>query len=579
MFGARYQYLHEIMYLFGEDRKKLPVLVVLFFSASLLDLVGIGLIGPYISIAFNIEMSNPLLDLIINFFQLSKNGEQLVIIFGVVLISIFIAKLCSQILVNYKIVNFGRDQQIRMRTHLMRSYQSLEYLTFTKRNSSEYIYSINALVSQYTNQVVIPLLKTISDTLVSVAIITFLAWTNPLVMLILLCMVCFVLLGYDAIFRRRIKSYGVEANKAGTLMVKSINEGISGLKELRILGKQHFFYNKMEINTIKTDSLIAKVNIISSIPRYVFELVLVSFIVLLIIGAILVGQDLNELLPTVGMFGVAALRLIPAANGLSGSLLAIRFGRDAVSRLHKDSVSFKQTLEINDFEEFEEFEEFRMENASFRYENTTKDILNNISLVFKKGESIGLVGPSGSGKTTLLNIILGLIPLDCGEISINNKKLNSVASQWHKHVAYMPQQTFLIDDTVRRNIALGEMDEAIDDDKVNNVIRKASLQDFIESLPEGIDTILGEQGIKISGGQRQRIELARAFYFNRDVLVMDESTSSLDHGTEKEIINEVKKLLGKKTIIVVAHRFSTVEHCDRIYHLESGKLIHNNKLC
>ena len=166
MFGARYQYLHEIMYLFGEDRKKLPVLVVLFFSASLLDLVGIGLIGPYISIAFNIEMSNPLLNSIINFFQLSKDGDQLVIIFGVVLISIFIAKLCSQILVNYKIVNFGRDQQIRMRTHLMNSYQSLEYLTFTKRNSSEYIYSINALVTQYTNQVVIPLLKTISDTLV-----------------------------------------------------------------------------------------------------------------------------------------------------------------------------------------------------------------------------------------------------------------------------------------------------------------------------------------------------------------------------------------------------------------------------
>ena len=285
--------------------------------------MGIGLIGPYISIAFNIEMSNPLLNSIINFFQLSKDGDQLVIIFGVVLISIFIAKLCSQILVNYKIVNFGRDQQIRMRTHLMNSYQSLEYLTFTKRNSSEYIYSINALVTQYTNQVVIPLLKTISDTLVSVVIITFLAWTSPLVLLILLCMVSLVLLGYDAIFRRRIKTYGVEANKAGTLMVKSINEGISGLKDLRILGKLHFFYNKMEINTVKNDSLIAKVNVISSIPRYVFELVLVSFIVLLIIGAILVGQDLNELLPTVGMFAVAALRLIPAANGLSGSLLAI----------------------------------------------------------------------------------------------------------------------------------------------------------------------------------------------------------------------------------------------------------------
>ena len=168
--------------------------------------------------------------------------------------------------------------------------------------------------------------------------------------------------------------------------------------------------------------------------------------------------------------------------------------------------------------------------------------------------------------------------MDHGEISINNKKLNTVASQWHKHVAYMPQQSFLIDDTVLRNIALGEMDEDIDDIKVKDVIRKASLQGFIESLPEGVDTILGEQGIKISGGQRQRIELARALYCNRGVLVMDESTSSLDHGTEKEIISEIKKLRGKKTMIVVAHRFSTVEHCDRIFRLENGKLIHSNKL-
>ena len=229
-------------------------------------------------------------------------------------------------------------------------------------------------------------------------------------------------------------------------------------------------------------------------------------------------------------------------------------------------------------EEFEEFEEFRMENSSFRYENTTKDVLNNISLVIKKGDSIGLVGPSGSGKTTLLNIILGLIPLDHGKIFVNNKNLKEVTSQWYKQVVYMPQQTFLIDDTVRSNIALGEMDKDIDDDKMNDVIRKASLQSFIESLPEGVHTILGEEGIKISGGQRQRIALARSFYFDRDVLIMDESTSSLDHETEHEIINEVIKLRGKKTMIVVAHRFSTVEHCDRIYHLKDGKLVEKNNL-
>ena len=204
--------------------------------------------------------------------------------------------------------------------------------------------------------------------------------------------------------------------------------------------------------------------------------------------------------------------------------------------------------------------------------------MNDVSLVIKKGESIGIVGPSGSGKSTLLNIILGLIPLNSGEIEVNNKNLNEVISSWYGLVAYMPQQTFLVDDTVRCNIALGEKDEDIDDNKVNNAIKKASLQSFIASLPNGIDAILGEKGIKISGGQKQRIALARSFYFNRDVLIMDESTSSLDNETEKEIITEVKKLHGKKTMIIVSHRFSTVQHCDRIYHLEDGKITLNNKL-
>ena len=228
MFGTSYSYLSEIIYLFGKDRKKLPVLFVLFFSASLLDLVGIGLIGPYTTLAFDPQMSNEFVNSIMSIFHLPKDRGDLIIIFGIVLIIIFVIKLFFQILVNYKIVNFGRNQQIRMRTNLMKSYQSLSYLNFTKRNSSEYIYSIGTLVTQYTNQVVIPLLKTVSDTLVSVFIIMFLAWSSPLVLLCLLCMIGLVILGYDVIFRNKMKIYGVEANKAGSLMVKSINEGIRG---------------------------------------------------------------------------------------------------------------------------------------------------------------------------------------------------------------------------------------------------------------------------------------------------------------------------------------------------------------
>ena len=264
---------------------------VLFFSASLLELVSIGLIGPYVSLAFDPNMSNELLVKIINFFKLPNEREYLLVILGALLISIFIIKLFFVILVNYKIINFGRNQQIRLRTNLMQTYQSLPYLEFTKRNSSEYIYNINTLVSQYTNQVLVPMLKTVSDTIVSLVIVAFLAWSNPGVLFFLLGFLVAVVLGYDVIFRNKIKKYGVDANIAGALMLKSINEGVvDGLKELRILGKEYFFFSKMKNNTIKNDSLVAKMNIIASIPRYLLELVMIIFIVLLIIGAILFDQ-------------------------------------------------------------------------------------------------------------------------------------------------------------------------------------------------------------------------------------------------------------------------------------------------
>ena len=199
--------------------------------------------------------------------------------------------------------------------------------------------------------------------------------------------------------------------------------------------------------------------------------------------------------------------------------------------------------------------------------------LQDITLQIRSGESVGLVGPSGAGKTTLVDVLLGLLEPQAGSITFNGLSLQEGLLEWHSQAAYLPQQVFLIDNTLKRNVALGMQDDMIDETRIHQAINQAMLSELLEQLPYGIETILGERGIRLSGGQRQRVALARAFYHRRSVLVMDEATSALDDSTEKEIVEEIKRLKGQKTMIVIAHRLSTVQHCDRIYRLEQGKIV------
>jgi ABC-type bacteriocin/lantibiotic exporter with double-glycine peptidase domain len=276
------------------------------------------------------------------------------------------------------------------------------------------------------------------------------------------------------------------------------------------------------------------------------------------------------------MFSIAAIRLFPSANQIVSGIAHIRFGRPVVALLYKDLKNADQNnieFEKNTINNTPLFESVELKNISFSYPSRDYKVINNLSLKIQKGDSVGIIGPSGSGKTTLLDILLGLIKVNSGEIFLNGKDLEKHLHEWKSHVAYIPQNIFIIDDTVARNIALGIPDDLVDHTRLNNSINQSKLSELINQMPEGLNTILGEAGIQLSGGQRQRIALARAFYHNRDVLVMDEATSALDNETEAEIVNEIKNLKGNKTLIVIAHRLSTIKYCDYIYRIEKGKIV------
>jgi ATP-binding cassette, subfamily B, bacterial PglK len=572
------QYLKEIIFLLDDDRRKIPWLILLFISSSFLDLAGLGLIGPYVALVVSPNsLTEGLIHDIVVLIGLPLEQKALLTWLGLILVGVFMSKAGIAIFINKTIIEFSQKQQVRLKSFLMQAYQQMSYIDYLKRNSAEYLHAIQGYTGSYEN-VLQTGLKTVSDGMVGVAILVMLAWTNGPALGFLVFLLGGMVFGYDRLFRKRIGAYGKKMNEAGICMVQGIHEGIEGLKEIRILGKEQKFYQMVNRGAREYSKYVVKNKLITTAPRFILEFLLVVFVVTLVIGSLNLGQNLQALVPTLGMFGFAALRLMPSANSISTSLINIRFNRHAISLLYADLIALKerkQTINHTDhaFKKNDYFRDLTFRDVQFTYPQTKYPALKNLALSICAGESIGLIGPSGSGKTTMVDVVLGLLEPQKGEIYYNGKDLIESLDEWRSQVAYLPQQVLLIDNSLRKNIALGIEDETINDVQLHEAIRQARLTELVEQLPDGVETILGEQGTRLSGGQRQRVALARAFYHGRSVLVMDEAMSALDNETELEIVEEIRHLKGKKTMIVIAHRLTTVQHCDRIYRLEKGEIV------
>jgi len=573
-----FEYMKEVFHLLGDDKRKFPIMLLLFLGLSMLDVAGIGLIGPYAALVLDSSVLDGKLGYLVEMAGLPREQEPLLIILGLALVGIFLVKAVSAIWIGRSIIRFSLKRQVRLRSYLMQAYQSLPYTEYLRRNSSEYILNIQQLTQQYSNQVLLPFLRMLSDGIVAIAVLGLLAWQNGPALALLVGLFGSMVWFYDRLFRSNIGTYGKSANASNATMLQAIHEGIEGLKEIRILGREKYFHQVVHDSAEAYSYSNSRSQLIAIMPRYLLELLMIFFVVLLAVGTLLLERDIQTLVPTLGMFGVAALRLLPSANTFSNGLIQLRYGRDAVSRLYRDLTKLEQ-MEIKSPEANPDapqvaFKSLRLENVSFSYPDAPRKALHGITLDVHAGESIGLIGTSGSGKTTLVDTLLGLLEPQEGELIYNDESLTpDVLSKLRAQVAYLPQQVFLIDNTLSQNVALGVDAEEIDIARLNEALQKARLSELVEQLPQGIDTMLGERGVRLSGGQRQRIALARAFYHGRDVLIMDEATSALDNETEREIVDEIKRLKGRNTMIVIAHRLSTLQHCDRIYRLEHGQVV------
>ena len=418
-----------------------------------------------------------------------------------------------------------------------------------------------------------------SEGIVFIFILSLLFYTSPFALIILVAVLSSSVFLFEVTSRNKIREAGEIQNRYNVNLIKSVNESVNGIKEIRVFGKENFFKKRIEYITEKMMIYSVRSGILTMVPRHLLETVLVFFLVSLVMVSMLIYENLSDILPILGVFSAAALRILPTVTSLTAGIAQLRVNRYGIGFIYKDLKNYPQKSYSNsDFSKelnSKEFLDLEFLNVSFKYPKSSKNALTLVNFKYSSGESIGLIGSSGSGKTTLVNIMLGLLKPNEGEILFNGNSISKNTKTWLDKVAYLPQDIFLIDDKLINNIAIGEKSEKIDRLKITMAIKMAKVDKFVNDLPNGLETIIGQNGLKLSGGQKQRIALARAFYNAKDVIIMDEATSALDSQVEKEIINEIKQLKGKITTFIIAHRLSTLEHCDRIYEIKNGSIVNH----
>tara|TARA_Y100000816_G_C26106258_1_gene588040 strand:+ start:265 stop:1509 length:1245 start_codon:yes stop_codon:yes gene_type:complete len=412
---------------------------------------------------------------------------------------------------------------------------------------------------------------------ISILILLFyFSWQSTLVIFLLFGGISFFLYSHH---KKRLNQLGLMRNELSQFQLRNIQDGIGGIKEIKLLGRESYFLNKFQKNTEKLASANTENSIISGTPRLIVEFFAICSVSTIIILFIFLDKSIIEILPTLGLFFVAAYKMIPSFNKILLLMNRIKFSSDGVKRILNLLNEFKSEKNEDIFNKSPNMspliKDIEIKNISFKYPSRAEQILENVNLKVNKNSFIGIGGASGSGKSTLIDIIMGISKPNSGEVLVDNKSIFNSVANWQKKIGYVSQSIFISPDSIKKNIAFGIPEDEINDDLMNYVIKKCSLEKFINSLEFGLNTQIGEGGSLISGGQKQRIGIARALYNKPEVLIFDEATSALDLEIEKEILDEILNLKKDFTLIFITHRESSLRFCDEKYLLKNKKLVKN----
>lgn len=583
-------YLSKFLYVIAAKKVDLLVILSAFLIVSFFDAVGIGLVGPFLGLAANPDLihRNALLANLYKYLGIN-NLYQFIGLLGLAIVIIFYFKsFCYYQVQNY-VYKFCYAQQVKLRLRLLHTYLYVPYTFHLKTNSARVLQNIGGESATFIYSIAIPLLNSVANAFVLFVLVLLLAKTDLLATLSILGLLLVAIIPFHH-FRHKVARWGKEGLEANTETLRIINHALGGLKETKVIGCESFFESQLSEQTNKYARAASNFHVFQLLPRIAIEALLITFVVGFVSLSLILEKRAESLVSVLGIFAIASIRLMPSASQLIHSMGLLRNNKPTLDTIHLDLKELEKfptsRSEIlgNSVKSNDNANEFKAKALTFKdnlalskinycYPGADANALTDISLTIKKGESIALIGKSGAGKTTLVDVLLGLLIPQSGDIQVDGLSVYDRLRSWQNLIGYIPQSIFLTDDTIEGNIAFGVPGGQINRQRLDEAIRSAQLSELIEQLPQGTKTMVGERGVLLSGGQRQRIGIARALYHQREILVLDEATSALDNETENLVSEAIQQLSGTKTTIVIAHRLTTIKHCDRVYMMDKGKIV------
>ncbi|MBE5839887.1 MAG: ABC transporter ATP-binding protein [Butyrivibrio sp.] len=579
----------KLNYIFDKKQKgQLILLAVLILIGGVVETLGVSMMLPVVSAILKPEAihrqidKRPELQNIVNFLHIDTDLE-LITVLVVVVIFLFVFKNLYLLFLVYKQNTFISRARNDMISRVMREFLNRPYEAYLGADIPT-VFRITDSDIPKTFTLMLSILSLATEFVVSTClgiVLLLVNWQMTLLMIFVLLVLTLII---TKVLKPRLNRIGRKNQETQSRIAKWRLQAIYGLKDVKVLNRQDFFIR----NYYESGKLGADIDrnyiVLNNIPRLLIETVFVAVVLLYVLLYLVNGGDATALLPQISAFGVAAIRIMPSVNRINTYLTQIAYNQFSLDFVYNNlTESMKEDKEMRAERaaiagpELHLEKEISLKDITFAYPDAEVNIFTDANMVVPKGKSVGIMGPSGAGKSTIVDVLLGLLHVKSGEVLCDGSNIFSNYDSWLAQIGYIPQSIYLVDESIRANIAFGIDEDQIDDNRIWEVMKEAQLADFVKSLPEGLDTRIGDRGVRLSGGQRQRIGIARALYHNPEILVFDEATSALDNETEAAVMEAINSFHGKKTMVIIAHRLNTIANCDIIYEVKDEK-IHETSL-
>ena len=568
--------INKLNYIFSKtDKIKIVMLLFIVIVGSFLELLAVSIFSPFIDLIMDMDSleKSDIMSYLYHLFGFTQIRNFLVFLASTIIV-VYIVKNVYVIIQKNTIYRFSYRIQRTMSTRLLKSYMREPYTFHLNKNISVLQRSMQEDTDQFTKGI-IHSMEMIAEMCVCVAISIYLFIVSKSITVIIAGLLLLCLAVFSYISKKYSSAWGREGQQYKSKIYQWMNQSLGGIKEIKVLNREDSFIEHYDNYFAGYVRALRLNRLIGVIPKYIIEMVCMTGLLSAVIFKIFFGQkNLEEFIPQLAMFAVAAFRLLPSVGRINEHLAAVLYAFPSLDLIYNDLQGVDQ-LEVVRQEKDNDWkfkDKLEIKNVTYAYPGGDANVIEHANFMIARGTTVAFIGASGAGKSTMVDILLGLLTPQYGKIYADGMNIYKNLPTWQKEIGYIPQAIYLSDDTIRNNVAFGVDEKEIDESAVIHALQQAQLYDFVESLPEGLDTFVGDRGVRLSGGQRQRIGIARALYHNPEVLVLDEATSALDNDTETAVMEAIEKLQGHKTIIIIAHRLTTIRNADVIYEVADGKV-------